>query len=142
MDILQCTELCLEANRAAQRLFQRQSDLPPHSGSSIGLWPASPYRRLKRPITKAGLREFRDELMTGVRDLKGGVSTLHERMDRFMEGDKLTGDDHLPDRNTRRATVDYDPACSTCGMEPLGFYQSMDLGRMFFGTVGRSRNKY
>jgi hypothetical protein len=61
--------------------------------------------------------------MTGVRDLKGGVSTLHERMDRFMEGDKLTGDDHLPDRNTRRATVDYDPACSTCSMEPLGFYQ-------------------
>ncbi|CDX55853.1 conserved hypothetical protein [Mesorhizobium plurifarium] len=41
-------------------------------------------------ITKAGLREFRDEVMTGVRDLKGSVSTLHERMDRFIEGDKMT----------------------------------------------------
>ncbi|RWD71663.1 hypothetical protein [Mesorhizobium sp.] len=40
-------------------------------------------------ITKAGLREFRDEVMTGVRDLKGSVSTLHERMDRFIEGDKM-----------------------------------------------------
>ncbi|RWM12512.1 MAG: hypothetical protein EOR72_21025 [Mesorhizobium sp.] len=39
-------------------------------------------------ITK-GLREFRDEVMTGVRDLKGSVSTLHERMDRFIEGDKM-----------------------------------------------------
>ena len=36
-------------------------------------------------ITKAGLREFRDEVMTGVRDIKGSVSTLHERMDRFIE---------------------------------------------------------
>ncbi|RVD40840.1 hypothetical protein EN742_11640 [Mesorhizobium sp. M4A.F.Ca.ET.020.02.1.1] len=40
-------------------------------------------------ITKAGLREFRDEVMTGVRDLKGSVSTLHERMDRVIEGDKM-----------------------------------------------------
>ncbi|PBC02664.1 hypothetical protein [Mesorhizobium sp. WSM3860] len=40
-------------------------------------------------ITKAGLREFRDEVMTGVRDLKGSVSTLHERMDRFIESDKI-----------------------------------------------------
>lgn len=30
-------------------------------------------------ISKAGLREFRKEVMTGVRDLKGSVSTLHER---------------------------------------------------------------
>jgi hypothetical protein len=36
-------------------------------------------------ITKAGLREFRGEVMTGVRDLKGSVATLHERMDRFIE---------------------------------------------------------
>ncbi|WP_394885761.1 hypothetical protein ACG873_01500 (plasmid) [Mesorhizobium sp. AaZ16] len=35
-------------------------------------------------ITKAGLREFRDEVMIGVRDIKGSVSTLHERMDRFI----------------------------------------------------------
>ena len=41
-------------------------------------------------ITKVGLREFRDEVMTGVRDLKGSVSTLHERMDRFIEGDKMS----------------------------------------------------
>ncbi|TGQ22684.1 MAG: hypothetical protein E5V67_01020 [Mesorhizobium sp.] len=40
-------------------------------------------------ITKAGLREFRDEVMTGVRDLKSSVSTLHERIDRFIEGDKI-----------------------------------------------------
>ncbi|TPL40715.1 hypothetical protein [Mesorhizobium sp. B2-4-6] len=40
-------------------------------------------------ITKAGLREFRDEVMTGVRDLKGSVDTLHERMDRVIEGDKV-----------------------------------------------------
>lgn len=40
-------------------------------------------------ITKAGRREFRDEVMTGVRDLKGSVSTLHERMDRFIEGEKM-----------------------------------------------------
>jgi hypothetical protein len=36
-------------------------------------------------LTKAGLREFRDEVMTGVRDLKGSVATLHERMGRFGE---------------------------------------------------------
>lgn len=41
-------------------------------------------------ITKASLREFREEVMTGVRDLRGGVSTLHERMDRFVEGDRMT----------------------------------------------------
>ena len=28
--------------------------------------------------------------MTGLRDLKGSVSTLHERMGRFIEGDKTT----------------------------------------------------
>lgn len=39
-------------------------------------------------VTKAGLREFRDEVMTGVRDLKGSVSILHERIDRFIEGAK------------------------------------------------------
>jgi hypothetical protein len=39
----------------------------------------------KTYIAKAGLREFRDEVMTGVRDLKGSLATLHERMDRFIE---------------------------------------------------------
>ncbi|MEQ1956026.1 hypothetical protein [Mesorhizobium sp. CN2-181] len=35
-------------------------------------------------ITKAGLREFRDEVMTGVRELKGSVSTLHQRIDQIL----------------------------------------------------------
>ena len=39
-------------------------------------------------VTKAGLREFRDEVMTGVRDLKGSVSILHERIDRLIEAAK------------------------------------------------------
>jgi hypothetical protein len=33
----------------------------------------------------AALPEFSDKVMTGVRDLKGSVATLHERMDRFIE---------------------------------------------------------
>lgn len=41
-------------------------------------------------VSKAGLREVRDEIMTAVRDLKGSVSTLHERMDQIVlaEGNK------------------------------------------------------
>jgi phage terminase large subunit-like protein len=35
-------------------------------------------------ITKEGLREFRDEVMAGVRELKGSVSTLHERIDQIF----------------------------------------------------------
>ena len=35
-------------------------------------------------ITKAGVREFRDEVMTGVRDLKGSISTLHGRIDAMI----------------------------------------------------------
>ena len=34
-------------------------------------------------VSKSGLREFRDEVMTAVRELKGSVSGLHERMDQF-----------------------------------------------------------
>lgn len=35
-------------------------------------------------ITKAGMREMRDEIMTGVRELKGSVSGLHERIDQII----------------------------------------------------------
>lgn len=35
-------------------------------------------------VTKAGLKEFRDEVMSGVRDIKGSVGTLHERIDQMI----------------------------------------------------------
>lgn len=37
-------------------------------------------------VSKAGLREVRDEIMTGVRDLKGSVSSIHSRIDQVMLG--------------------------------------------------------
>lgn len=40
-------------------------------------------------ITKAGVREFRDEVMTGVRDLKGSISVLHERIDAMILADRV-----------------------------------------------------
>lgn len=36
-------------------------------------------------VSKQGLREFRDEVMAGVRELKGSVSGLHERIDRIID---------------------------------------------------------
>jgi hypothetical protein len=64
---------------------------PPGAGDARGesLCPFWQGRR-DAYITKVGIREFRDEVITGVRDLKGSVSTLHERMDRFIQGDKMT----------------------------------------------------
>lgn len=35
-------------------------------------------------ITKAGMREMRDEIMTGVRELKGSVSTIHDRINQII----------------------------------------------------------
>ena len=63
-----------------------------HAAASLALTQLAEYKThvAETYITKAGLREFRDDVMTGVRDVKGSVSTLHERMDRFIEGDKMT----------------------------------------------------
>lgn len=47
-------------------------------------------------ITKAGVREFRDEVMTGVRDLKGSISTLHERIDAMILADRVERAKHPP----------------------------------------------
>lgn len=35
-------------------------------------------------ITKAGFREMRDEIMSGMRDLKGSVSNIHARIDQIL----------------------------------------------------------
>ncbi len=35
-------------------------------------------------VSKQGLREVRDEIMSGMRDLKGGMSSLHERIDQVI----------------------------------------------------------
>jgi hypothetical protein len=35
-------------------------------------------------MTKSGLKEFRDEVMTSMRELKGSISTLHERIDQII----------------------------------------------------------
>lgn len=42
-------------------------------------------------ITKAGMREMRDEIMTGVRELKGSVSTIHDRIDQIILAEKAQG---------------------------------------------------
>ena len=39
-------------------------------------------------VTKAGMREFRDEVMGGIKELKGSVSGLHERMDQVIMADR------------------------------------------------------
>lgn len=41
-------------------------------------------------ITKAGMREMRDEIMTGVRELKGSVSTIHDRIDQIILAERQT----------------------------------------------------
>lgn len=43
-------------------------------------------------ITKAGLHEFRDEVMVGVRELKGSVSNLHERIDQLILAERRKPD--------------------------------------------------
>lgn len=35
-------------------------------------------------VSKAGLREVRDEIMTAMRDLKGSVTNIHARIDQVM----------------------------------------------------------
>jgi hypothetical protein len=35
-------------------------------------------------VSKQGLREVRDEIMSAVRDLKGGVASIHERIDQVI----------------------------------------------------------
>lgn len=49
-------------------------------------------------ITKQGLREVRDEIMGGVRDLKNSVDHLNERMDRVIENQP----DERPSRAQRQ----------------------------------------
>jgi hypothetical protein len=39
-------------------------------------------------MTKTGLKEFRDEVMTSMRELKGSISTLHERIDQIILADR------------------------------------------------------
>lgn len=35
-------------------------------------------------VTKSGLREFRDEVMSGIKELKGSVSKIDERIDQMI----------------------------------------------------------
>lgn len=39
-------------------------------------------------VTKAGLREFRDEVMGGIKEIKGSVSTIHDRIDAMILHEK------------------------------------------------------
>jgi hypothetical protein len=39
-------------------------------------------------VTKAGLREFRDEVMGGIKEIKGSVSKLDGRMDQIIMGER------------------------------------------------------
>lgn len=39
-------------------------------------------------ITKSGLREFRDEIMHGVREIKGDLDHITDRLDRVFETGK------------------------------------------------------
>lgn len=39
-------------------------------------------------VTKAGMREFRDEVMGGIKELKGSVSGLYEWMDQVIMAER------------------------------------------------------
>jgi hypothetical protein len=39
-------------------------------------------------VTKAGLREFRDEVMGGIKEIKGSVSTISDRIDQMILADR------------------------------------------------------
>ncbi|WP_187967831.1 hypothetical protein [Aquibium microcysteis] len=45
-------------------------------------------------VSKAGLREFRDEMSAGFKDIKTSIGAMNERMDRVIEAS------HKPQRRT------------------------------------------
>lgn len=40
-------------------------------------------------VTKSGLREFRDEVMGGIKELKGSVSKIDERIDQMILAERV-----------------------------------------------------
>ena len=50
-------------------------------------------------VSKEGLREVKDEIMSGMRDLKAGINHVTERLDRFIENPPQ----QAPRRTTKRA---------------------------------------
>lgn len=70
---------------AAQRARDAASDLEKYKTFTA-----------ERYVSKSGLREFRDEVMSGVREIKESVTHLNSRIDRVIEEK-----DHKPRPRTR-----------------------------------------